>query len=187
VIAKTKHKVDQFFQKKTAQVDASMPLQPVEEEKQEQSQPTEIQLAESQLPSQQPEEERRYAGHLRVQVVEESKQGGFMAAQVADPVQRREQMAVALRRTKRLEILSKRRYPVKQDQSFAYEPEEQLDPFAGPMISDFDHACNFLAENPEVTEEQYMQLFESARMRHFGRPEDFYQAEFRAAVQQFEQ
>ena len=110
-----------------------------------------------------------------------------MAAQVADPVQRREQMAVALRRTKRLEILSKKRYPVKQDQSFAYEPEEQLDPFAGPMISDFDHACNFLAENPEVTEEQYMQLFESARMRHFGRPEDFYQAEFRAAVQQFEQ
>jgi hypothetical protein len=99
-----------------------------------------------------------------------------MAAQVADPAQKREQMAVALRRTKRLEILSKRRYPVKQDQSFAYEPEEQLDPFAGPMISDFDHACNFLAENPEVTEEQYMQLFESARLRHFGQPEDFYQA-----------
>ena len=79
-----------------------------------------------------------------------------MTAQVANPVQRREQMAVALRRTKRLEILSKRRYPVKQDQSFAHEPEEQLDPFAGPMISDFDHACDFLAENPEVTEEQFM-------------------------------
>ena len=60
-------------------------------------------------------------------------------------------MAVALRRTKRLEILSKKRYPVKQDQSLAYEPEEQLDPFPGPMISDLDHACDFLAENPEVT------------------------------------
>jgi len=95
-----------------------------------------------------------------------------MTAQVADHGQRREQMAVALRRTKRLEILSKKTYPVKQDQSVAYEPEEQLDPFAGPMISDFDHACDFLAENPGVTEEQYMQVFESARLRLFGRPED---------------
>jgi microcompartment protein CcmL/EutN len=42
VIARTNHKVDQFFQKKTAQVDASMPLQPVEEEKQQQSQPAEV-------------------------------------------------------------------------------------------------------------------------------------------------
>ena len=33
VIARTNHKVDQFFQKKTPQVDDSMPLQPVEEEK----------------------------------------------------------------------------------------------------------------------------------------------------------
>ena len=60
--------MDQFFQKKAAQVDASMPLQPVEEEKQQQSQPVEVQP-----PSQQPVEERRYTGHLRVQVIEESK------------------------------------------------------------------------------------------------------------------
>ena len=33
VIARTNHRVDQFFQKKTPQVDASMPLQPVEEQK----------------------------------------------------------------------------------------------------------------------------------------------------------
>ena len=50
-----------------------MPPQPVEEEKQEQSQPTEAQPTESQPLSQQPEEERRYTGHLRVQVIEESK------------------------------------------------------------------------------------------------------------------
>ena len=50
-----------------------MPLQPVEEEKQEQSQPGEAQPTESQPLSQQPEEERRYTGHLRVQVIEESK------------------------------------------------------------------------------------------------------------------
>ena len=66
--------MDQFFQKKTAQVDASMPLKPVEEEKQ-QSQPTE-----AQPPPQQPVEEKRYTGHLRVQVIEESKQGAFMTA-----------------------------------------------------------------------------------------------------------
>ena len=52
-----------------------MPLHPVEEEKQQQSQPTEVQP-----PSQQPEEEKRYTGHLRVQVTEESKQGAFMTA-----------------------------------------------------------------------------------------------------------
>ena len=69
VIARTNHRVDQFFQKKTPQVDASMPLHPVEEEKQ-QSQSTEVQV---QPPSQQPEEERRLTGHLRVQVIEESK------------------------------------------------------------------------------------------------------------------
>ena len=51
-----------------------MPLQPVEEEKQ-QSQPTEVQP-----PPQQPVEEKRYTGHLRVQVIEEPKQGAFMTA-----------------------------------------------------------------------------------------------------------
>jgi hypothetical protein len=44
-----------------------MPLHPVEEEK-HQSQPTE-----AQPPSQQPEEEKRLTGHLRVQVIEEPK------------------------------------------------------------------------------------------------------------------
>ena len=67
VIAKTNHKVDQFFRKSIAQVDASMPLQPAEEQKQ-QSQPIEVYV-----PSKQPEEEKRHAGHLRVQVIEESK------------------------------------------------------------------------------------------------------------------
>ena len=80
MIAKTNDKVDQFFQKKTAQVDASMPLHPAEEEKQ-QSQPSEVQLH-----SQMPEEEKKHTGYLRVQVLEESKQGAFMTAQVADPV-----------------------------------------------------------------------------------------------------
>jgi phage gp16-like protein len=45
-----------------------------------------------------------------VQVIEESKQGAFMTAQVADPSLRREQMAVALRNSKRRLVLSKKRW-----------------------------------------------------------------------------
>ena len=61
----------------------------------------------------------RATGVLRVQAVEESKTEAFMTAKVADPAQRREQMAVALRRNKRQEILSKKRYSAQQAQSFA--------------------------------------------------------------------
>ena len=59
-----------------------------------------------------------------------------MTAQVADPAQRREQMAVALRKSKRQEILSKKKYSAQQVQSFVYEPAEQLDPFAAPPVTD---------------------------------------------------
>ena len=45
-------------------------------------------------------------------------------------------MALALRKSKRLEILSKKRYPAQQEQSFAYEPVEQLDPFAAHPVTD---------------------------------------------------
>ena len=75
------------------------------EEQKQQSQPTEVQP-----PPQQPEAQRKHAGHLRVQVVEESKQGAFMTAQVTDPSLRREQMAVALRNSKRRLVLSKKRW-----------------------------------------------------------------------------
>ena len=67
--------------------DAAMPLKPAEEE------------------------EKKSQGHLRVQVVEKTKAGAFMAAKVDDPVLRREQMALDLRKSKRQELLSKRRYP----------------------------------------------------------------------------
>ena len=87
-----------------------MPLHPVEEEKQE-SQPAEVQQ-----PPQQPEEEKRHTGYLRVQVIEEPKQGAFMTAQVADPIQRREQMAVALRKSKRMLVLSKKRWDLAMGQ-----------------------------------------------------------------------
>ena len=47
-----------------------------------------------------------------------------MAAKVDDPVQRREKMAIDLRKSKKQELLSKRRYPAYQDQSFIHAPEE---------------------------------------------------------------
>ena len=107
MIVKTNQKVYQLFQKKAPQGDASISLHPDEEVKQ-QSQPSEVQP-----PPQMPEEEKKHTGgYLRVQVIEEPKQGAFMTAQVTDLVLRREQMAVALRKSKRLEILSKKRYPV---------------------------------------------------------------------------
>ena len=47
-----------------------------------------------------------------------------MAAKVDDPVQRREQMAIDLRKSKKQELLSKKRYPAYQDQNFIHAPEE---------------------------------------------------------------
>ena len=86
VFARTNHKMDEFYRRKPAQSDAAIPLQPAEEEKQS-------------------------TGHLRVQVIEELKSEAFMAAKVDDPVQRREQMAINLRKSKKQELLSKKRYP----------------------------------------------------------------------------
>ena len=58
---------------------------------------------------------------------------------------------------------------------FSHLPEEPLDPFAAPPITDFDHCCDFSTEYPEVTDEQYMEIFESARRRYPGREEEFYE------------
>ena len=89
-----------------------------------------------------------------------------MTAQVADPVQRREQMAVALRRSKRMLVLSKKRWDRAMGQIQRMEEQcsgvesthisddqysemasghfyEQLDPFAIPPITDLDHCFDF--------------------------------------------
>ena len=49
----------------------------------------------------------RATGQLRVQIVEESK--AFMTAKVDDPEARRVQMAEQLRKSKRQELISKKR------------------------------------------------------------------------------
>jgi hypothetical protein len=47
-----------------------------------------------------------------------------MASKVDEPLMRREQMAINLRKSKKQELLSKKRYPAYQDQSFIHAPEE---------------------------------------------------------------
>jgi hypothetical protein len=97
--------VDEFYRRKPVQSDAAMTLHPAEEEK------NQSQLSETQMPHQQLEEEKQATGHLRVQIIEESKSEVFMTAKADDPTQRREQMAINLRKSKKQELLSKKRYP----------------------------------------------------------------------------
>ena len=62
---------------------------------------------------------------MRVQVIEETKAEVFLTAKVNDPAVRRKQMAIDLRKSKKRELLSKKRYPgLNQDQSFIQAPEE---------------------------------------------------------------
>ena len=49
--------------------------------------------------------------------------------------------------------------------------EEPLDPFAAPPITDLDHNFEFSTKYPDVTDEQYMEIFESSRKRYPGREE----------------
>ena len=95
MIAKTNHKVDDFFRKKAPQLNADRPMQQPEEEKKQLEQPV--------------EESKQQTGLLRVQVIEESKSEAFMTAKVDNPEQKREQMAVDLRKSKRQDLISKRR------------------------------------------------------------------------------
>ena len=60
-----------------------------------------------------------------MQVIEETKAEAFLTAKVDDPALRREQMAIDVRKSKKKELLSKKRYPgLNQDQSFIQAPEE---------------------------------------------------------------
>ena len=60
-----------------------------------------------------------------MQVIEETKAEAFLTAKVDDPALRREQMAIDLRKSKKKELLTKKRYPgLNQDQSFIQAPEE---------------------------------------------------------------
>ena len=51
----------------------------------------------------------RTTGTLRVQIIEESKTGAFLTAKVDNPEAKRIQMVEQMRRSKRREVLSKKR------------------------------------------------------------------------------
>ena len=119
VIAKTNHKVEEFFRKKPTQVDR--PMQEPEEEKKQEAPMEEaveyIDTSSNPQPSfvQQPAEVKT-TGILRVQIIEESKTGAFMTAKVDNPEARRIQMVEQMRKDKKREILSKRRQAHVPDQ-----------------------------------------------------------------------
>jgi hypothetical protein len=130
VIAKTNHKVDQFFPKKAPVINLERPMQePEEEKKQEPPRGEAVEHIDTcsnpqPSPEQQPVEVRP-TGLRKILVAEESKTEAFMTAKVEDPALRREQMAIDLRKGKRQRLLSKKRHPGQnQDQSFIQAPEE---------------------------------------------------------------
>ena len=51
-------------------------------------------------------------GYLRVQVIEETKVEAFMIVKTEDPLLRREQMTEQMHKSKRKELISKRRQPL---------------------------------------------------------------------------
>ena len=58
------------------------------------------------------EDTMQNVGYLRVQVIEETKAEAFMTVKTEDPLLRREQMTEQLRKSKRMELISKRRQPL---------------------------------------------------------------------------
>ena len=94
VIAKTNHKVDDFFRKKPTQVNLDRPMQEPEEERKQEAPREEaseyIDIRSKPQPSsvQQPAE-MRTTGTLRVQIIEESKTEAFLAAKVDNPEAKR--------------------------------------------------------------------------------------------------
>ena len=114
VIAKTNHKVDDFFRKKPTQVYQDRPMQqPDEEKKQEAPRGEAVEYIDTSInpqPSsvQQPAEVRA-TGLRKVKIAEESKTEAFLTAKVDNPEARRVQMTEQLRKSKRREIISKKR------------------------------------------------------------------------------
>ena len=122
MIAKTNHKVNDFFKKKPAQSDAQMPLANQEEEKKQEAPREEavdfIDTSSNPQPSsaQQPAEVRP-TGLRKILTAEESKTEAFMTAKVDNPEARRIQMAEQMRRSKRREVLSKKRENIALNQT----------------------------------------------------------------------
>ena len=57
------------------------------------------------------EEKKKHEGYLRLQTYEEPLPEVFLTAKVEDPMLKREQFAIEARKSKKKELLSKKRYP----------------------------------------------------------------------------
>jgi len=122
VIAKTNHKVNDFFKKKPTQSDAQMPLANQEEEtKQEAPREEAVEFIDTssnpQPSSMQLPTDVRATGLRKILTTEESKTEAFMTAKVDNPEARRIQMAEQMRRSKRREVLSKKRENIALNQT----------------------------------------------------------------------
>ena len=100
----------------------------------------------------------------KVQTAEKSKTEAFMTAKADNPEARRIKMAEQMRRSKRQQLVSKKRWDLAMNQvqreeeqyfelAFSHLPEEPLDPFAAPPIFDLDHNIEFSTKYPEVADE----------------------------------
>jgi len=145
-----------------------MPLLTQEEEKKQEAPREEVEYIDTssnpQPTSAQQPAEVRPTGLRKILIAEESKTEAFMTAKVDNPEARRIQMSEQMRKDNRREKISKKR----QNLASNHREVEEFGPFPESTISDFDHCVEFLAEHPEVTEEQYMDLFESSRREHPG-------------------
>jgi hypothetical protein len=56
------------------------------------------------------EKSKQWAGHLKVKVIEENKEEALLTAKLDYPALRRVQVAIDLRKSKRQQLLSKKRY-----------------------------------------------------------------------------
>ena len=122
MIAKTNHKVVDFFRRKATQVNEDRPMQQPEEEKKQEAPREEavefIDTSSNPQPSsaQQPAEVRP-TGLRKILTAEESKTEAFMTAKVDNPEARRIQMAEQMRKDRRKEVLSKKRENIALNQT----------------------------------------------------------------------
>ena len=89
VIAKTNHKLDDYYRRKPAQSDAAMMLQHSEEEKKQ---------------GEQPAEQKKHESHPQAQAAKGPQLGAPSTANKVDALLQRVQMALDLRESKRHEL-----------------------------------------------------------------------------------
>ena len=121
------------------------------EEEKKQGEPSEAQV----LQLQPIQEERIVTGTLRVQVAEESKSEVFMTAKADNPQARRTQMAEQMRKSKRKEIISKKRENMALNQTLQEGAGFSEQEFYLPSQED-EYGYEDPSQQPVYTVDQYL-------------------------------